>query len=217
MVFWKRYEDGERRIDGKVVRSARNGGQGARALSDEIGFGASEPAGTVGRHTVEDDTDWTVWYGTMREEVKSQRLGTRKITAKATYDVVPRDQAPKIELLDSEKLRKEVPLAIKIESISQRQGGQVYVAIQFTRAPCDLAFNMFAQTDQGETKIGAICCAKGDSTSAGTGGTQTKLLPSRVQVIFRPSVDAARNTLNETAIYSGEIVFPDVAVKQETH
>ncbi len=73
------------------------------------------------------------------------------------------------------------------------------------------------QTAQGETRLGSICCAKGKDTSYGTGGSdKAKGLPAKVKVILRSSVDVAKGTPDETAIYSGEIVFPDVPVRQET-
>jgi hypothetical protein len=137
--------------------------------------------------------------------------------AKASYEVVPRDKAPKIELLDIPELRQQVLAAVKLDSVSQQKDGYLNVQFQLTRVPCDVAFDVFVQTDTGETKTGSISCAKGKSTGCGTGDAAPKQLPAKVKVILRSSVDVAKNTVDETAIYSGEILFPDVVVKQETY
>jgi hypothetical protein len=154
----------------------------------------------------------------MGEKAQSRVLGTDKRTVKTFYQVVPRDGAPKIELFDSEELRKQVLLSVKLESVSQQKNGFVSVQFKLTAAPCDLAFNVFLQTDKGETRVGSISCAKGNGTNYETGNSNApKPLPARVKLILRSSADVAKDTVELNAIYSGEIVFPDVPVKQETY
>jgi hypothetical protein len=216
LVFWEKHEHAARRIDGRIVRTSC--GEGTGAISGRSGTGSSEPAGTIGKHAIEQDVTLSLWYGEYganTQEEKSQLLGTRKLTVKASYEVVTPDRA-KIKLLDSEELRQQVLAAVKVDSISQQKNGYVNFRFQLSNAPCDLAFDVFLQTDKGETKMNYLCCARGKIGSYQS-GSFTLPLPAQVKLIFRPSVDLAKNTVDETAIYSGEIVMPDVPVKQETY
>lgn len=209
--FWISYWSRNMRIDGKVAQSGSTGGSGR--LSGESTSWTTLPAGNIGKHTIEADNDWKVWYGTHHDEARSQLLGERSCTTRIPYEVVPREKAPKIGLLDSEELRTLVLAAVKIGRVSRGKDGYLNIHFQFTSAPCDLAFDVFVLTDKGEMKAESITCAKGKSTSYGTGCT-FKEVPARVNVLLRGSVHVAKQTVDLGEIYSGEILFRDVAVAE---
>jgi hypothetical protein len=66
-------------------------------------------------------------------------------------------------------------------------------------------------------EIGPICCAKAKSTGCDALRAGPNTLPSKVTVILRSSVEMAKRTVDETAIYAGEVVFPDVLVTQAAY
>jgi hypothetical protein len=215
-IFWAERRDRERRIDGKTVRMDSGGGSG-QLSGGGSGSGSSEPSGSIGKHTLQTTAEWTIWVGQSCDTLHSRKLGSRTVTAQASYEVVPRDKAPKIALLDSPDLRKQVLAAVKLESLRQQENGYLNAQIVFTSVPCDLAFEVFAKTPKGETKLSWVNCAKGKGTSYGSGSPDIKdPLPPKLDIILRPSIDVAKQTVDLTAIYSGEITFPDIPVEQES-
>jgi hypothetical protein len=169
----------------------------------------------VGKHTLEVDTSCSIWYGVMSEKKDSMPIGSRKQTASGSYEVVAKEQAPKIVRLDSEELRKQVAGAIKISSFMLQKNGYLNANFNVTGAPCDLAFEVIAITDIGETKLGTIACAKGKTMTYGVGGDEVKQWPAKVKVILRPSENVARMTVDQTSMYSADVVFENVEVKLE--
>ncbi|MCL2641449.1 MAG: hypothetical protein FWD53_11425 [Phycisphaerales bacterium] len=215
-TLWYRYENAPYKIDGETQPYTGGDGQSGSISSGTSG-GSSffhKSAGPVGKHVIEIDTNWTFWYGPYGDEAASRKLGTHTHTAKAAYEVVSPDFAPKIELLHTPDLHARMLTYVQIESLTHRKSdGWLSVDVKLTRVPCDVAFDVFIKIDQEEIKAGSIACAKGRSTVFRTHGSCNKQLPAKVTVLLRPSIDAAKNTVDLTAIYSGEIEFPDVEVK----
>lgn len=212
--FWVSYADKGRRIDGKGADSG--GSSGSSIFSGGGSSRGSAPAEGIGKHTIEADTDWAVWYGLTLNEAKSQLLGKRSRMTQITYQVVPSDQAPKIELLDSEELRARVVAAVKVDRLGRQKSGYIGIQFKITAAPCDLAFDVVLQTADGETRVGTIDCAKGKTTGYGTGG-MVKNVPAKVNVLLRSSMDVAKMTVGANAIYAGDILFRDVEVANEPY
>lgn len=212
--FWVSYADKGRRIDGKGADSG--GSSGGSIFPGGGSSGGSAPAGSVGKHTIEADTDWAVWYGATSDQAQSQLIGKRSRTTQITYQVLPRDQAPKIELLDSEELRAGVVAAVKLDRLGRQKNGYIGIQFKITAAPCDLAFDVILQAADGETKLTSISCAKGKTTQYHTGG-MVKNAPAKVNVLLRSSLDVAKITVDANAIYSGDILFRDVEVVNEPY
>ena len=213
IAFWYSERELKRSIDGKAVRLGSGGSSGG--LAGVSGSHSTEPAGPVGRHVLTIENDFTIWHGAMSNESTSRLIGKRSVMAEASYEVVPKEQTPQIELLDSAELRKQVAAAIKVTRFSQQKNGYLNANFELTKVPCDVAFNVFVVVDGKEKNIGSISAAKGKSTHYGTGGMEGVGGLQRVNVILRSSVEAAKRTVDLTAIYSGEITFEDVVVEAD--
>lgn len=217
LEFWVSVDHTQPRQDGKQMGST------TACNTGPLGNGTSTsttnlPAGTVGKHTLESDVRITLFHGQNCDPSRSRLIGTRQLTVKTTYEIVPQDQAPKIQLLASAELRQEVLAAMKLKTLSIHKNGDLRIDFQLTDTPCDLAFAIFIQTDQGETKLGSLCVAKGKSFAGyGIGCPVPTQLPAKAKVILRPSADLAKQTLDETAIYAGELEFLDVPVTQASY
>jgi len=202
--------------------------------SDELGFSSVYlgrsflPAGDVGEHVI-DLEKWTIWYGISGDETKSRKLADVRTTT-ASYKVVPREQAPNIELPWTPELHEQVKAAVKLKSLTwprqglddgcdeddEDRGYNLYAEFELTDVPCELAFDVFIKTDQEEIQLSSIDIAKGDIWGPRAYRFDLKQPPpARATVILRSNVDVARKTLNLTAIYSGQIEFADVPVEQE--
>ena len=213
VVFWYSDREMKRSIDGKAVRLGSGGSSGG--LTGLTGSHSTEPAGPVGRHVLAIENEFAIWHGQMSKESASRLIGKRTVTAEATYEVVPKEQTPPIELLDSEELRKQVAAAIRVTRFSQQKNGYLNANFELMKLPCDVAFDVFVVVDGKEKRIGSISAAKGKSTHYGTGGMEGVGGLQKVNVILRASVEAAKRTVDLTAIFSGEIVFEDVVVEAD--
>jgi len=174
-------------------------------------IGTNLPAGSVGKHVIETKIVWTFWSG-------KKELATHTYTAKTTYEVVPRNQAPKIELLDMPELHEQVRAAIQLQSVSWTKNrrddlGTLYVWLKLAKPPCDVAFDVFFKVDGKEIKVGSVSCAQDEECDGFTGEIWRFPAKARVAVILRSSEEVARSTVDRATIYSGEIEFKDVPVK----
>jgi len=209
-------------IDGKAIefRGVRGDG-GSRGGQFHFGNhgdrGSGALAGAVGERVIEIESLWTFWHGTQADEAKSRKLGTRTYSAKATYEVVPRDLAPNFELPYTFELHEKVLQSIQPwTSLRYGKYGALNVPLQLTNVPCDVAFDVFVKIDQKEMRVGSVICAKGKSERSLLSRLDIKQPPAKVDILLRSNVNVAKKTLDLTAIYSGEFEFPNVPVVQET-
>ncbi|GEM_PF-3425579 len=205
------YDEKGRRIDGKPVDPSPT--IGSAYIPGLSRIPTSMPAQEIGKHTVELDVSLELLHIARKGVGKTQSLGKRSTTVRGSYQVVSRNEAPQVELLDSESLRAQVVAALKIDRVFKRKDSYVAVAFRVAAAPSDLAFNVFVQSDKGEMPIGAIHCTKGQSRGLLAAGELGEVVPAKVNVVLRPSVEVAKQTVDVIAIYSEEIVFPDVVVR----
>lgn len=204
------YRARDSRIDGRTLRSELT--SGSILIAGLSRAPASIPAWGFGTHMVELDVDLELLHVPRGGPGKIEPLVKRSVKVHGSYQVVSRDEAPAIGLLDSEVLHEQVVAAVKISHVSKRKDGHFYVMLWVTSAPCDLAFDVFVQTDKGEMRAGLLHCAKGQSRSFGPGG-KVEIDQAKVNVVLRPNAEVAKQTVDLSAIYSGEIVFPDVVVR----
>jgi len=215
-VLWYETTVSLYKVNGEV--RPRSGGFSSRSTFSFGGqgtLGSRASASPVGKHTLEVDLVWTFWYGPPHDKVMSRQVDTRTYSGKASYEVVPRELVPAIELLYTSELEEQVRAAIRQPIITRHLGAGHSVMIHMDDAPCNTAFDVFVKNNQEEMRVGSVAFAKGKGTRGyNAGGHEIRQpLPDKVTVILRPSVEAAKNTVDLTAIYSGEIEFADVEVK----
>lgn len=209
----------ERRVDGTTVAppddSDYSQGDTQRSIA---------PSGGLGEHVLEQDMICDVSYYTHGSR-EPRAIGTSKATLKASYLVVRPEELPAIELLESESLRTELSSALKVNEVKAYQfyaeenpRERVWfarVGLRVKTLPCDIGFDVFLKTSDGQLAIGQVWAEKGDDSILYTEVRTAERLPEKVDVILRPSIAAARRTVAAQSIYGREIRFPGVAVVRD--
>ncbi|MCL2648888.1 MAG: hypothetical protein FWD61_18135 [Phycisphaerales bacterium] len=88
--FWCQHKDTLCKHDDQIELLHRGDSSSFRLGSLGNSHELSVPAGAVGKHVIEIESTWTIWYGAFRDEAGSRKLDTRTRTIKASYEVVPR-------------------------------------------------------------------------------------------------------------------------------
>jgi len=129
------------------------------------------------------------------------------------FVVVP-DGQPALELIDDEKLRAEVERSFLIMP-AQVQQGVLRPLINCNAPPVNVSVRVFARVGRREWELGHLMCRAGRSSSWSQGffPVVADAAPSTIDLIFRPDVRAAENTLDILSCWNREIVFKDVAVE----
>jgi hypothetical protein len=77
--------------------------------------------------------------------------------------------------------------------------------------PVDVAFDVFLRFDGREYPAGGISFRAGVPSGYGTGVRNIPInAPASVDVILRSSPDVARETIDLTQIWTGQIIYPNV-------
>lgn len=88
---------------------------------------------------------------------------------------------------------------------------QVWLNIDAAAAPVDLAFEVFLRFNGKEFPAGSVSYRAGAGGGYGTDARDIPLgSPPTVDVIFRSSEEIARQTINMTRIWKGQIIVPNV-------
>jgi hypothetical protein len=140
---------------------------------------------------------------------------TQQIAGK--WELVPAD-ARTVELFDDPSLRQHVEQAISVARLYRSKVTSEYLSIDVmaTNLRVPLACDVYVRAGGRETKFAGLSFSgKGVGNSGyGTGGRADNLGgATKVDVIFRPSIDVARGTPDITRIWNGEIVVKDVPVE----
>ena len=94
---------------------------------------------------------------------------------------------------------------------SPGQASHVWVNVNTPGLPVDAAFDVFVRIEGKDFRLGSINFHRGAASGFGTGGEGVPAdAPANVDVILRSSQDAARDTLDMTSIWNGEIVIARV-------
>ncbi len=132
-----------------------------------------------------------------------------------------------VELIDDANIRDAVQKSLSLSQglkISQPSGTtstpHVGFGMRCTNPPMDLAFGVFARERLAadapvgrlprEWQLGTVAFTRGSTCHYGGGADATGFDAAAVDLVLRPSVDAARGTLEICKIWNGEVVFRDV-------
>jgi len=109
-----------------------------------------------------------------------------------------------------------VEKSLKVESLQYQSADFEYLSLnlQVDNPPLPLAYDIFMRLPGGkEEKLAGITLT--GSTGYGTGGHPKKhVTAQKVDLVFRPSVELARNTVTMTRMWNGEVILKDVPLKQ---
>jgi hypothetical protein len=135
---------------------------------------------------------------------------------KATWELVEAD-AGTVELIDDESYRAAVEKGTTIKFLGSRpqsRDGDMDLEMNFKSIPVPLAHEVLLRrpSDGHEWKLTMITLAGGDMGYS-TGGQLEDFDADKVDVLFRPSPAAARDTVHVTQLWNHEFVVKGVAVQ----
>lgn len=211
-------------------RQDRSGGYSQQSLSGMGGGGSTGVHLQLDRKNTEvarlgRRTTTIRWTAEVRDDWDS---GTPVIEwtqdLSADWELVERD-ARTIEMVpdDSPELRTQIEQALTITelAVSPRHfdgpGHYLTLKLKIGALPVPVSFQVFLRAGEEEHKLASISTA--GATSYHTGGhipASATFDAQRVDVVFRPSPEAAYGTVDITRMWNGEVVIPDVEVKWPT-
>lgn len=143
----------------------------------------------------------------------------------ATVHVLPAG-ATSIELVDDPSMRERVLKSLslteglRISKSGTSNASQIGYGIRCMNPPMDLAFDLIARERLGddapagtaarEWLVGTVAFSGGGSHNHGGGNNVPGFDAAAVDLVLRPSVQAAQGTLGIYKIWDGEVVFRDV-------
>lgn len=149
----------------------------------------------------------------------------KQVHLKAATQFVPADQPTATIMSEAgmtDELDATVRAAIKLKSLSHRQRewhrkqGKTGLSTKFaiTTPSADIAFAVYARLDGVEKKLSSITIPAGNTTDYHTGGAVPDTWEGeQVDIILRPSLDAAVNSVDCFKIWGGEIVFENMKIE----
>jgi hypothetical protein len=223
-------------IGGKRIRKHRRGGSGmevniwgGRTSGSQIDINAKDFADIPNGPTsvtveVEQEFFQTApeWPGTP--------LGKRTTTITLPLEIVPAD-AETVKVVKDPALREAVEKSLVISSwhfSSSKQEPVVFIeddkqvtfSIQANNSTISLAYDVYLKTPQREWKMGTASFPKGKTGGWGL-NEDVKDMPGfapdrmeRVDIVLRPSVKVALNTIDILEMWDGEVTFHDVPVQR---
>lgn len=135
------------------------------------------------------------------------------VELEGTFELVEPD-VQTVTLIDAPERADAVRAAVKIRdgAYERSREGEVEFMIDVTASPVTLAHDVIVRAGGREVKMGTITCRAGTGTSTNVNGKLPDLRGDRVDIVLRPSLDAAHATTELVELWDGEVVIPNVKV-----
>jgi hypothetical protein len=150
---------------------------------------------------------------------EKQTLYSEDRILSGTFEVVAKPPSDLLTAIDDATLTPQIeacltPLEFTFgRNIKNRLAGQ----IQIRNAPVNLSLRLFARYNDRDHPMSAITCAAGKGSNYYVVGDNIKdPPPAKIDLILRTDEQAARQTIDQTNVWKGEIVIKDVEVKPAT-
>jgi hypothetical protein len=140
-------------------------------------------------------------------------------TLTGNFEVVTMKPGDLVKPIFDPKLAAVVKAAIVPQSFrfNARNGSSFEGNILFIAAPVNLAFDVYVRYGGSEQRLGTVTCsAQGGvfSNAYYVTGKGRPPVPRMVDIILRPSEQAARDTVDQYRYWNQELVYPNVPVAQ---
>jgi hypothetical protein len=144
---------------------------------------------------------------------KEPATATKDVDLKTTWDLVAAD-AVTVKKIDDSNITAAVENSIKVNVITVHAGDPNYVTlnINFDKVPMPMACKIVLRSGNREWPGGNIYMTRNNNSGWGVGSQVKDFDASTVDVIFRPDLDTALNTVDMTEYWTGEAVIKNVKV-----
>jgi hypothetical protein len=134
-----------------------------------------------------------------------------------TFEVVAKPPSEFLKIIDDATLAPQIQACITLrefvfgDTFKDRLAGKV----ELRSVPVNVSFRLIARYGNREHPMATITCNAGKSVTCFVAGDNiTDPPPAKIDLILRTDEAAARQTIDQTEVWKGEIVIKDVAVKQ---
>lgn len=217
--FYVRYERASRTWDVGPVRLEPEGSGGGGSGISATGGGATGTSLDVakfldrlppGKHVVK--LSQTITIQTSYDD-QAQPIATRRIDLAASFDLLPPDR-PTVKVVSDPSVRAAVERAITCSEVKP-YGSSVSIQMDVKPRPVGVAYQVYLRTPDGKEHAGGTFAAPARKSGGFSfGGKAPELTAPTVDLVLRPSTDAAIGTTDVFEMWDGVIVLEDVPVKQ---
>jgi hypothetical protein len=221
--WWVRVESLGATIDGRAVPGAAGGSSSMSGLGGGGSTGSWLPCDEPGRHTIEVTQRVQVFHGPAFADVgpPNRKLFEQDVALIGVVEVSAERDAGGVRLVADPTLRQPILASLRPRDFEIMPGSdRLSGFIEIQAVPADVAFEIVVRAAGVEQVIGTITQRKGTSTHHHVAGearliTDMNLIGEKaVDVVLRPSAQAARRTVELVEIWDGDpLVFEDVPVR----
>ena len=216
--WWTRVEHKEVAIDGQKVKGAGGGATGFMGMGGGGSSGSSlPPVKPPGPKTVAATMRVQVYRGPGQfdeNNPQTELLHEQEVVLADTTEVVdaaPADLVRAVRQPDAAAVRASLKARdFRRDFDRDRLSGMLDV----TNAPADLAFDVFVRADGKEYPLGGVSWKKGANGGWGLNGPYPADA-STIDLVLRGSSERARLSIGLYEFWDGEIVLPNVPVRDE--
>ena len=132
----------------------------------------------------------------------------------ANWELVPAD-ADTVEIINDPSRQAAVEKSVTINQLEYHDSLHDYLNlnINFNTPGVPLAYDIYIRADGHEQKLSSITVSGNGSEGWGTSG-EMKIQADKADVILRPNPEVARNSVNMTKLWNGEVTIKDVPIKR---
>lgn len=151
---------------------------------------------------------------------------TREVQLTTELEALPADAPDTVELVDDPSIAQQIKDAVHFDRplryiAKQVPRGEAHVTASIksgagtpsrSTLPMDVAFDVYVRTNDGEWPLGSFVLRARANQNVLWNGSIPTLENDTVELVLRPSPEAARRTVNVVRIWDGELVFENVPV-----
>jgi hypothetical protein len=139
---------------------------------------------------------------------------TRELDLQIPWTLMPADATP-IRIIEDPSLRPAMEKAITVRRLSMHgspAANNGNLEFTFHPAPVSMAYRIFVRSGEREWQVGSIAQPAGRSLNMTTSGDIDGLEADSIDVVLRPDVEVALDSVELTEFWNGEIVVKGVPV-----
>jgi hypothetical protein len=211
--FWTKQSSRGVALDGRIVGDA-SGGYGTYSGFGSGSLGTTAKCPSPGKYELSVTVRIEIFNGPMNPPGAATLEYQCDRTMTGNFEVVATKPANLIQPVFDRKLAAAMKAAVTPQNLRySRKDRMLDGMIQFNNPPMSLAFEVIARYGGKEHRLGEVTYHSPAGVSGySTSGSVADPPPATVDVILRPSEQAADDTVDIYSYWNQEMVFPNVPV-----
>ncbi|HMB95693.1 MAG TPA: hypothetical protein VKK61_06605 [Tepidisphaeraceae bacterium] len=214
-IWWSHLVMQQINLDGKKIQGAESGSGSFSGVFGGGSSGSSIECKTVGQHRLEVICRIELRNGQF-DSPNSTLVYKEDRALSADFQVVPESPADYIKFIEDPQSDAAIHSAIVPSDIQFHvgQSKSLHCNIGLKSLPYNVALDVFARFNGHEKLVGSVYGNAGSGTVYSINGAMDEDVPATIDLILRSSEKAASNTVDLTQIWNGELIYPNLPVKQ---